>query len=169
MISDSDLIFEMQQVFAAMARQNTSIYSVDPRGLAVFQYGVGKGSRSRRTPPPCARRRIRCRTWRPIPTAARSSIAMNCRRHEANHSRFELYYLLGFSSAQAPTDGKFHQIKVNVKRKGIEVRGRKGYSAYTVDDVARANAPRKEDTVPTAISTALNVLAAPARDRWAHF
>src|SRR6185295_18979219 len=40
MISDQDMIFDMQQVFNAAARMNTSIYPVDPRGLAVFEYGV---------------------------------------------------------------------------------------------------------------------------------
>ena len=50
------------------------------------------------------------------------------------------YYLLGYNSTQAPTDGKFHEIKVRVKRRGVEVRARKGYWAYTVEDVARANA-----------------------------
>src|SRR4029078_13043684 len=78
-------------------------------------------------------------------------------------------YLLGYSSAQAPTDGKFHNIKVNIKRKGVEVRARKGYWADTGDDVARANAPRKEDSVPTAVSTALGDLSTPARDKSAHF
>ena len=41
------------------------------------------------------------------------------------------YYLLGYNSSQAPTDGKFHEIKVNVKRRGVDVRARKGYWAYT--------------------------------------
>src|SRR6185436_5240681 len=78
------------------------------------------------------------------------------------------YYLLGYNSSQAPTDGKFHAIKVNVKRRGVDVRSRKGYWAYTLDDVARANAPKK-DEAPSAVATALNGLASPARDRAAHF
>ena len=41
------------------------------------------------------------------------------------------YYLLGYNSTQAPTDGKFHEIEVNVKRRGVDVRARKGYWAYT--------------------------------------
>ena len=32
------------------------------------------------------------------------------------------YYLLGYNSTQAPQDGKFHEIKVRVKRSGAEVR-----------------------------------------------
>ena len=49
------------------------------------------------------------------------------------------YYLLGYNSTQAPTDGKFHEIKVSVKRRGVDVRARKGYWALTAEDVARAS------------------------------
>jgi len=170
MISDSDLIYEMQQVFAAMSRQNTSIYSVDPRGLAVFEYGVEKGVAI--TQDANALRQTQD-TLQVLAANTDGRAIINRNDLAAGMKQIirdsSAYYLLGYSSAQAPTDGKFHQIKVNVKRKGIEVRARKGYWAYTVDDVARANAPRKEDTVPTAVSTALNDLAAPARDRSAHF
>ena len=48
------------------------------------------------------------------------------------------YYLLGYNSTQAPTDGKFHEIKVRVKRPGVQVRARKGYWAFTAEDVKRA-------------------------------
>ena len=41
------------------------------------------------------------------------------------------YYLIGYNSAQAPTDGKFHDIQVRVKRPGVQVRARKGYWALT--------------------------------------
>ena len=54
------------------------------------------------------------------------------------------YYLLGYNSAQAPTDGKFHKIDVEVKRKGVDVRARKGYWAYTAEDAARVEAPAPE-------------------------
>ena len=53
------------------------------------------------------------------------------------------YYLLGYTSTVAPTDGKFHDIKVRVKRPGVQVRARKGYWALTAADVTRALAPPK--------------------------
>ena len=53
------------------------------------------------------------------------------------------YYLLGYNSTQAPTDGKFHAIKVNVKRKGVDVRARKGYWAYTPRTWRAPKAPRE--------------------------
>ena len=53
------------------------------------------------------------------------------------------YYLLGYTSTLAPRDGKFHEIQVRVKRKDVEVRARKGYWAYTEEEVAKAMAPSK--------------------------
>src|SRR5258708_23874006 len=71
------------------------------------------------------------------------------------------YYLLGYTSSSAPTDGKFHTIDVRVKRQGVEVRARKGYWAYTTEDVARATAAPKAGPPPE-ISHALNAIAEPA-------
>ena len=53
------------------------------------------------------------------------------------------YYLIGYNSSEAPTDGKFHNIRVRVKRPGVQVRARKGYWALTAEDAARALAPPK--------------------------
>ena len=77
------------------------------------------------------------------------------------------YYLIGYNSTQAPTDGKFHKIDVEVTRKGVDVRRRKGYWAYTAEDVARAEAPRVE--APAAVTAALATLAEPPRGRPARF
>jgi hypothetical protein len=78
------------------------------------------------------------------------------------------YYLLGYSSTVAPTDGKFHEIKVNVKRRGLNVRARKGYWALTKEDVARVTTARKPEP-PEAITKALSSLAAPRGGRAAKF
>ncbi|MEO8077137.1 MAG: VWA domain-containing protein, partial [Acidobacteriota bacterium] len=43
LIARSDLISDMQHSWATINRQNTSIYAVDPRGLAVFQYDINVG------------------------------------------------------------------------------------------------------------------------------
>ena len=75
------------------------------------------------------------------------------------------YYLLGYNSTQAPQDGKFHEIKVRVKRPGAEVRARKGYWALTPSDAARAAAPPKPDA-PPAVSRALSEITSPTRGRF---
>ena len=73
------------------------------------------------------------------------------------------YYLIGYNSSQAPTDGKFHKIKVRVKRPGVQVRARKGYWALTADEAARALAPPKPGP-PKPVETALAAaVARPSR------
>ncbi len=170
LLSDQDMIFDMQQVFNAMTRMNTSIYPVDPRGLAVFEYGVEKGiaitqdATSLRQTQDTLHVLAANTDGRAI--VNRNDLAVGMKQIIRDSSS---YYLLGYSSTQAPTDGKFHQIKVNVKRRGVEIRARKGYWAYSADDVARANAAASKPEAPSAVTSALNDLATPARDKSAHF
>lgn len=48
------------------------------------------------------------------------------------------YYLLGYDGANSPMDGKFHGIKVRLKRRGLEVRSRAGYWAPRATELAKA-------------------------------
>jgi len=77
------------------------------------------------------------------------------------------YYLLGYTSTSA-TDGKYHALDVKTKRAGVEVRARKGYWAYTAEDVARATASAAAGP-PPAVAGALNAIAAPSREHSARF
>jgi len=82
------------------------------------------------------------------------------------------YYLLGYNSSQAPTDGKFHKINVAVKRKGVSIRARKGYWAYTAEEAATGwpsialahpganNATTASITTPTALLVELRTRGA---------
>lgn len=60
------------------------------------------------------------------------------------------YYLLGFRPAQETFDRKFHNLKVRVKRKGLEVRTRKGFYGYT-DEEARPGNPSVADVMNKAL------------------
>jgi VWFA-related protein len=169
LMASADLISDMERVISSLNRQNTSIYAVDPRGLAVFEYGINEGIGLQQD---ASHLRASTDTLQVLASNTdgraivnRNDLATGMKQIIRDSSG---YYLLGYNSSQAPTDGKFHGIKVAVKRRGVDIRARKGYWAYTLDDIARANAPAKPEA-PTAVSTALNELAAPARDRFARF
>ena len=63
------------------------------------------------------------------------------------------YYLLGYTT-KAPTDGKFHQIKVRVKRRGMDVRARRGFWAASAADVEKISKPAKEIAKPVQFALA---------------
>src|SRR5262249_60768046 len=50
------------------------------------------------------------------------------------------YYLLGYYS-NGKLDGKFHSIRVRVKRPGVQVRARRGYLALTAAEAAAQSVP----------------------------
>ena len=74
------------------------------------------------------------------------------------------YYLIGYSSIKNPADGKFHQIKVSMKRPGLEVRARKGYWAPSAKTVSDAKAAAAAAVAPDGVTASLTALA-PATSR----
>jgi VWFA-related protein len=164
-----DLNNEMRDVFEIANRQNTSIYAVDPRGLGVFEYdineAVGQNTDRRALTSALDTLRVLADNTDGRAILNRNDLAVGMRQIIRDSSA---YYLLGYNSTQAPTDGKFHKIEVKVARRGVDVRARKGYWAMSATDAARALAPPKPEA-PTAVTAALNAIAEPARGRPARF
>ena len=68
------------------------------------------------------------------------------------------YYLLGYRSP-APTDGKFHRIKVRMNKEGYEVRARSGYFAPSAGEMDRGRAEAAAAEVPADIERAIGELS----------
>src|SRR5204863_8528922 len=100
-------------------RNNTSIYAVDPRGLAVFEYDVSTGvslqtDRKDLTQSIDSLRVLADNTdGRAI--VNRNDLAAGMKQIMRDASG---HYLLGYTSTAAPTDGKLHGIDVKGKRPG---------------------------------------------------
>jgi VWFA-related protein len=164
----ANMISDLSVIFQDANRNNTSIYAVDPRGLAPFEYdinqGVGLQVDKRHLDQSLDNLRALADNTDGRAIINRNDLARGMQQIIRDSSA---YYLIGYNSSQAPTDGRFHKIDVEVTRKGVDVRARKGYWAYTAEDAARAAAPVKE--APAAVSNALATLAEPPRGRPARF
>ena len=71
------------------------------------------------------------------------------------------YYLLGYYSTNGKLDGRFHSIKVRVKRPGVDVRARKGYRSATAAEItaAKAAAPAPVPDWLANVTSAISSLA----------
>ena len=161
-----DVQQEMQYVFAAANRSNTALYTLDPRGLATGEFDISENVGMQRS---SAALRQTQDTLRVLADQTDGRAIVN--RNDLGAAMKQIvadssaYYLLGYNSSQAPQDGKFHEIRVRVKRPGIEVRARKGYWALTPEDAVRAAAPDKP-SAPPEVSRALTEISAPTRGRF---
>ena len=166
--ADLDIMMELRDVFNAANRGNTAIYAVDPRGLAVSEFDLsqptistGTDARALRTTTDTLRTLAEETDGRAI--VNQNEVGPGLRQMVRDSST---YYLIGYNSTQAPSDGEFHEIKVRVKRDGIRVRARKGYWALTADDVARVSAAALDPGPPSEVEAALAAIVEPRRGRF---
>lgn len=158
---------QLREITQEANRHNTSIYPIDPRGLVASDGDVTASIR-----PGCGR----------VPTGMRLRLSQDTLRELADETDgraivdrnslseglaqilrdSSLHYLLGYSSTSAQPDGKFHQIRVRVKRSKVDVRARKGYWASTAEDVSRAANPAL--ATPAPILDALAAVATSNQD-----
>ena len=168
MSADLDIMRDLRYVFNEANRGNTAIYAVDPRGLSVFEFDISQPSISNRTDAQALRTTINTLRTLAEETDGRAIVNQNevgpgLRQMVRDSST---YYLIGYNSTQAPSDGEFHEIKVRVKRDGVRVRARKGYWALTADDVARVSAAALDPGPPSEVEEALAAIVEPRRGRF---
>ena len=163
---NSGLMMDLRYVFRTATRFNTSIYPVDPRGLAVFEFDLDQGAVGLRTDQRQLRMTVNTLRTLAEQTGGRAIVNQNDLRPGLRQMLEDAsgYYLLGYDSSGEPADGKFHEIEVRLKREGLRVRARPGYWAVTERDVERSLTTRANE-VPKAVDAALGELAAPRRGR----
>jgi VWFA-related protein len=157
-----------RDLFGEANRANVSFYPVDPRGLAAFDSPIGP-----KQPPSLVQdhanlvsRQESLQTIA-INTDGIALLSNNDLKTSLRRVADDLtsYYLMGYYSTNNKLDGRFRSIKVRSKRPGVEVRSRRGYSAPTAAEVAKARAAA-DMPIPeakAAITRALGTIEGDAR------
>ena len=164
--NDSSMRMDLMYVADTANKNNTSLYMVDPRGLAPFEYDMSDPSIA----PQLDGRVLRNLQDTLHLLAEQTDGRAIINRNDVMPGLAQIvrdqsaYYLLGYTSADAPLDGEFHEIAVRVTRPDVDVRARRGYYALTEEDAARVMAPPKRE-LPKAVDRALATLAEPVRGR----
>jgi VWFA-related protein len=143
-------------------RGNATFYTVDPRGLPVFDTPINYNV-------PLAvdavMLRNRLDSLRTLADNTDGIAVLNNNDLDVGLKRIandlSSYYLLGYYSTNGKLDGRFHTIKVRVKRPGIDVRARKGYRSATEAEVtaARTAAAAPVPAAAAAVSSAMSALS----------
>jgi VWFA-related protein len=159
-----DMDSDLREIYDTANRNNVAIYAVDPRGLPGFEFdineNIGFQTDSKYLTSTMDTLRTLAENTDGRAIVNRNDIATGMQQITRDSSA---YYLIGYNSVQAPTDGKFHAIKVRVKRPGVQVRARRGYWALNREEVARATAPAKP-AVPKPVEAAItNAIVRPSR------
>jgi VWFA-related protein len=132
---------EVERAARALTEANLAVYPVDARGLTAISTNMTASQPSARP------RRGAPQSRGPAPTPSHeindtmdvmadrtggrayynTNDIFGAIRRAVDDSR--VTYTLGYYPEGVPWDGKFHNIKVEVKRPGVEIRSRKGYFA----------------------------------------
>jgi VWFA-related protein len=157
---------QLREVTQEANRHNTSIYAIDPRGLAASGDSTATIRPGCGSLPTGQRLRMTQDTLRELSdeTDGRAIVERNKLEDGLNQLLRDssFHYLLGYSSTATQADGKFHPIRVRVTRPNVDVRARKGYWASTAEDVSRAATP--VPVTPQPVLDALAAIASPNQD-----
>ncbi len=163
--NELDLNRELRETFNAANRHNTSLYMLDPRGLTTFEFDMDRNinfttdSDYLRLTQDTLHVLAEETDGRAI--VNQNDLAGGLRQMVADSSA---YYLLGYTSAESPSDGKFHKIEVRVDGRDVKLRARRGYWALTAEARVAATTPAAAGP-PSDVMTALASLARPPGGR----
>ncbi len=139
--SPNDL--RMKEAMEAANRGNVTIHVIDPRPLGSVGFGGDD-----------ILRRIA------YDTGGRAIVGTNDpERHlRSVMADASAYYLIGYTPTRRTNDGKFHEIEVRVKRRGVKVTARRGYWAASEKELTAA-AEAAATPVNVALTTALAAIS----------
>jgi VWFA-related protein len=165
-LANLDLQTDLRQVYDAANRNNTTIYTLDPRGLATSEFDMtaGVGAQTDRL-----YLQSTLDTLRTLAGETDGRAIINRNDLESGLKQVvqdsSAYYLLGYNSTHTDADGKFHEIKVRTRRAGVQVRARRGYWALSKEEMSRSLAP-PPPPVPVAVNKALGSISEPKAGRF---
>jgi VWFA-related protein len=132
-----------REAMEAANRGNVTIHVIDPRPLGSVGFGGAN-----------TLRRIAA------DTGGRAIVNTNdpTEQLQGVMADASAYYLIGYSPTRRDNDGKFHEIKVRVKRRGVRITARRGYWAPSEKELTAA-AEAAATPVNAALTTALAALS----------
>ena len=134
----------LKEAMEAANRGNVTIHVIDPRPLGSVGFGGDE-----------ILRRIA------YDTGGRAIVSTNDpERHlRSVVSDASTYYLVGYTPTRKTNDGKFHEIKVKVNRRGLKVTARRGYWAASEKELTAA-----AEAAATPVNVPLNAALAAITD-----
>jgi hypothetical protein len=133
----------MNEIDEAANRANVTIHVIDPRPLGTVAFGGDN-----------ILRRLAA------DTGGRTILNTNNPMEQLADvmSDASAYYLVGYAPTRKTNDGKFHEIKVRVKRRGVRITARRGYWSASEKELTAA-AEAAATPVNTALTGALASLS----------
>jgi VWFA-related protein len=163
--SNFDMYLELRELTGMANRNNVAIYGIDPRGLAGGEFDIAQNINAELSREYLSQTMDTIRVLSQDTTGRaivnRNDVTLAMRQILRDSSA---YYLLGYNSTVGEPDGEFHEIRVRLRRQGLQVRARAGYWALKPEEAERLNAPPRPGP-PPAITEALAVIEQPARGR----
>ena len=157
----AEMTLRLRDVLDDANRYNVSIYAVDPRRLAAKEFGVDQPAVDTRVDEQFLQDTMETLQTLSGNTDGRAIVNRNDLAGAMKQIVVDTsaYYLLGYNSTFATPDGRFHEINVRVRRRGVELRARKGYWALTRAEAEAVAAPPTPGP-PKAFLAALDAAAA---------
>lgn len=169
-LSHLDVRYDFQRMMAEANRANVSFYPIDARGLTAIDAVAGPALTDT-VSEDTRRAGSRVGALRMLADNTDGLAVVNTNDFDRGLTSMltdlSSYYLVSYYSSNTKADGGFRKIDVRVKRRGVDVRARKGYRALSAREIEqeRMAAARAGQTVGGAASPVLAAIASLGQQR----